>query len=1039
MKKFLFIYLVLFPWLPALASHIVGGGVEYTCIGDRQWKITLKIFRECTGIPMCASNNCPQPMTARPSAIYNPPGCTATPASVNFNLNLVKVEDANMVEVQLRGPAAKNGCTNMGAVSAGSNNPSIEAYTFEGILNLNAPSLNSSTCAYWDVYWELCCRNAGINNLTVSSGQSFRIGCTINIFHQSTAVLGLKNNAPHVNNDILFRFCSGQEAMFNLAAIDADNDSLTYSLEPAKQAGGGPVNYQPPFSSNYPFPLNSTAPPHIKYPQPSGPYVIIDSLNGNITFNPVNNTPSYIFGNICIYIYQWGKNALGQPVLVGVTSRDYQLYVINCGTNTPPILSSIPSNTNGSFKTVYTVAVGDSLSIDITAKDADFYPSIQRYDTTKIVFIYKSDTLSSFTHNPGSLREDRGIFRYHARPAHLNTTQTFTLVAADNQAPTAFTSQQFIVRVVDGRFRINLGHQLTDSCRQQYRVSCFNDTNVQSVSWLISTRPNDFSLSQQNSVAYGNQYTVDNLSYPDTGRYLVRLSVFRSGISVPAFVYDTIIVTRKPMPPSLSNTSVCLGVSAQFSLPSGNYTWRIGGQSTVLSTSNMFSYQPQQRTTLEYSGTPAPPFVACLMHDSVIITIKTQPIFSLADTSLLCGGNSPVNVTNQTNQLTQYVWNDSILGPVRTFSQTGRYWVTLTQSNGCTASDTITVIPGSVPTTLFVSNDTSVCKGSSVLLSTGGANSYLWEVINNNSLITLVPRGTQQTLSVTPTRTTQYVITGFFNSTASGLTKWWCARMDTVTVTTLIVANVNAGSDRMFCQNNAVVNLQQTQHPLPTGGYFINSNNQVITSFNPATASIRPNKNLIIYHYAPGGSVCANQDTFYYEVSPAPVLQYIIGDSLPLKNTTKTYTTNANPFHNLIWMVTGGMTQSSGPNTINVLWTDEGVGNITVSAFDPVCQDVSINKTIQVQPITGLAEETPIQQLQLYPNPANEWVSLSFVAQEPTSVTLYNTALQLVYENHAPKGTVNMNVPLHNLSSGVYLIKIGTPSSHVTRKLVITR
>ncbi|MFN7312510.1 MAG: hypothetical protein ACK5UI_03415, partial [Bacteroidota bacterium] len=377
----MFVFLAFLSNTNVNASHVVGGDVEYECVGPRAWKIRLTLYRDCTGIPLCSSPSCSQPMVARPNTTLNPPGCAATPNQVNFSVNYVKVQDVGQSNLAICGNSAKNGCTNMNTVAPGSYSPSIELFVFEGTLNLNLPTLNApNTCPYWDIYWETCCRNAGIMNLVGSSGLGFRIGATINIFWQSGTPC--VNNSPVIKNEAVAVVCSGQEYIFNMGAVDPDKDSLTYEIGPSLNSGGSVVPYQSPFSATYPFPLNSTSVPHINFPQPNGPYMIIDSINGDISFNPVNNTPNFIFGNVNIIIKQWNYNSSGVPIIVGITQRDLQIYVVSCPNNNPPRLATNPSLAFGRPKVNHTVCAGENLCFTVTAKDTDVYPNIPRFDTT---------------------------------------------------------------------------------------------------------------------------------------------------------------------------------------------------------------------------------------------------------------------------------------------------------------------------------------------------------------------------------------------------------------------------------------------------------------------------------------------------------------------------------------------------------------------------------------------------------------------------------------------------------------------------------
>nr|MBP9187457.1 hypothetical protein [Bacteroidia bacterium] len=485
------------------ASHVVGGDVEYECTGPRTWKIRLIIYRDCTGATLCSSMGCTQSVIAKPNTTLNPAGCTATPNQVSATLSLVKVEDVGKANVELCGNSAKNGCHNLNQVTPGPYSPSVEKYVFEGTLNLNYPSLNNSNCTYWDVYWTLCCRNANIWNLAGSSGQDFRIGATINIFNRSLAAC--KNKSPILKNEPVATLCSGQEYVFNMGAVDPDDDSLTYEIAPSLQSGGNPVNYQPPGGANYPFPLNSTKVPHINFPQPNGPYVIIDSINGDISFNALNNTAGYIYGNLNVRIKQWSYDDNGNPVLVGITQRDLQLYVFNCPGNNPPRFATIPSGDNNRPKYDYDICAGELLCFTIIAKDTDVYPAIQRFDTTYmswnegIVRPGKLNFAPTYAVGPGMPRprEDSWQFCWQTEDSDGRTLPYyFTVTAADKFCPNVGrVTRAFSIKVMptpkaDGR------QQDLKCGKWEYKV---RKTDVKqtfaSASMKIALQPFDYNFS----------------------------------------------------------------------------------------------------------------------------------------------------------------------------------------------------------------------------------------------------------------------------------------------------------------------------------------------------------------------------------------------------------------------------------------------------------------------------------------------------------------------------------------------------------------
>jgi hypothetical protein len=47
LKRFLFISLTLLSYFYSYASHIVGGEMFYDCLGGNQYRVTVKLYRDC--------------------------------------------------------------------------------------------------------------------------------------------------------------------------------------------------------------------------------------------------------------------------------------------------------------------------------------------------------------------------------------------------------------------------------------------------------------------------------------------------------------------------------------------------------------------------------------------------------------------------------------------------------------------------------------------------------------------------------------------------------------------------------------------------------------------------------------------------------------------------------------------------------------------------------------------------------------------------------------------------------------------------------
>lgn len=129
-------------------------------------------------------------------------------------------------------------------------------------------------------------------------------------------------------------------------------------------------------------------------------------------------------------------------------------------------------------------------------------------------------------------------------------------------------------------------------------------------------------------------------------------------------------------------------------------------------------------------------------------TAPAIPVVNAGPDVTICNGNStPLTASGAS----EFVWSNSAGNTASVTvspSSTTTYIVTGT-TNGCSSTDqvTVTVSPDIV---LTMSPDVAICQGQSTVLSVSGANNYVWE----SGL------GTTSTLTVSPSTTTTYSVTG---------------------------------------------------------------------------------------------------------------------------------------------------------------------------------------------------------------------------------------------------------------------------------------
>jgi gliding motility-associated-like protein len=256
-----------------------------------------------------------------------------------------------------------------------------------------------------------------------------------------------------------------------------------------------------------------------------------------------------------------------------------------------------------------------------------------------------------------------------------------------------------------------------------------------------------------------------------------------------------------------NDTVICGGVSVTLNanvsgvLPVGAliqwYSTPTGG--TPVATGNTFTTPVINSTTSYYVGTCPGTY-----RDTVTITVSSSIIADAGNNVSICsGGSTQLNATGGT----LYSWTPStglsannIANPIASPAVTTTYYVTVSDVNGCSDIDSVTVTVGN-NLTITISNDTSICSGSSVTLTATatGATSYTW-----SPATTLSSVNTSSTVATPASTTTYYVVI----SDGSG-----CSGTDSVTVSVNTPAQINAGNDITIC-NGQSTNITATA----TGG-----------------------------------------------------------------------------------------------------------------------------------------------------------------------------------------------------------------------------
>jgi hypothetical protein len=308
MAKRIFILLsfLLSIYVPARASHLLGGEIGYQYVSStgtaHTYKVILKLFADCSStsaaLPLLISAN-PRVALYNNSAYVSALNLTYNAALSDVEITPVCPDEANNTQ-----------CTNI-------NNPipGIKLYVYEGVFTLNGASTN------WSFQFEGSVSigsNAGrtplITNADVQFGTSLMyLEATLN----NTA--GQNSTSTFTSVPTPF-FCVGHLQTYNLGAVDPDNDILAFSLVPARESLA--INAPPPNNITYNAPYSATN------PVPSAPGTFnFNNITGQMNFNPNAAVNSVVVNKV---------DEIRSGMVVGTSMREMTfIMLVNCPNQGP--------------------------------------------------------------------------------------------------------------------------------------------------------------------------------------------------------------------------------------------------------------------------------------------------------------------------------------------------------------------------------------------------------------------------------------------------------------------------------------------------------------------------------------------------------------------------------------------------------------------------------------------------------------------------------------------------------------------------------
>lgn len=266
--------------------------MNYTCLGNDQYEITLTIFRDC--------------YNGNPNAWFDDP---ASIGIFDVNNNLL-----NSILIPLMGNDTLDPVLNSECLVVP---PDVCVHTTTYRTTVNLPPIVGG----YQLAYQRCCRNQTIVNIIDPLASGATYGVTIS----EQALLECNSNAKFQEWPPIY-ICVNEPIFFDQSAIDPDGDSIVYRLcTPLLGANPDVPMPQPPNPPPY-APINWVNPPYnvdnMLNGTAGGVTLEIDPQTGLLTGLP-NTIGQFVVG-ICIEEFRNGE-------LISTTRRDFQYNVGVCG------------------------------------------------------------------------------------------------------------------------------------------------------------------------------------------------------------------------------------------------------------------------------------------------------------------------------------------------------------------------------------------------------------------------------------------------------------------------------------------------------------------------------------------------------------------------------------------------------------------------------------------------------------------------------------------------------------------------------------
>lgn len=590
------------------ASHAAGGEIIYQWLHDSTYKITFKLYRDCSGIdvnqtvPLCYTNTC-------------------TNQSWNISMSSISV----LPDGSPNGTTVTQGCPGVGTrcTNASSTVPGYREWWYSADITL------PSRCTEWKFAVYISARNSSVN---INNGST----ATDNFYTEATLnnTIAQGNSSPFFSVKPVPSICINQPYTYNNGVVDPNSDSLAFELLIPLTT----LSTSCPLSV-YPVSLSSTSPALNLTDNPfqTNNTFSLSASTGQMTFTPVSTGSNTL--TIRAKEYRNG-------VLIGSVMRDVQIQVINCSV-TAPIANTVSTTITGG------TMVGGR--VEACAKvPLSFCFDLKSSDTAAILVASDNAAVSTpgaiVTYTGQNTDSIRGCFNW--TPNTLDTgLRIFTVTVKDSTCryPGVSVAQTFVLPVYIW--------PITDIIKDT--TICYGD----SVS-LLAVGGNAFTWGVLPGGASLSTLSCTTCRQPFAKPLITtQYTVWNTGVQYCSKNRDTVTVAvldiRNDTLIANATTHICQGDTLKLfsstALPGYGYRWTGPNSfSSVIQNPQILSAQPAANGVYYLSSSK----LGCYSRpDTVAVQVTAKPSISTISSNTPVCEQSTLNLFTNSATGTSYTWS----------------------------------------------------------------------------------------------------------------------------------------------------------------------------------------------------------------------------------------------------------------------------------------------------------------------------------------------------------------------------------------------